>query len=126
MLLIWVSSYASAQSGLNLSLPNAGSAYGSDTIRADGFECSNSIGGSTNFEFGVTGIISEDQDPFSSDFGSQTKDVGVYGRIIIPLDGPRERVNCNTLYQLELQKRRLEVQMLKEEIRQLRELQFEN
>ena len=40
-----------------------------------------------------------------------------------------ERINCNTLYQLELQRRRLEVQKLKQEIEYLRQLQdggFEN
>ena len=53
----------------------------------------------------------------------------MYARIIIPLDGPKERINCNTLYQLELQRRRLEVQKLKQEIEYLRQLQdggFEN
>ena len=54
------------------------------------------------------------------------KDVGVYAKITIPIGGPKERINCNTLYQLELEKKRLEVQKLKAEIQNLRELKFEN
>lgn len=116
---------AFGQNALNLSLPSAGSSYGSDKIRAGDIDCSNSIGGSTNFEFGVTGIIGTGQDEYGASIG-EMRDVGVYGRIIIPLDGPKERINCNTLYQLELEKKRLEVQKLKDEINQLRRLQFED
>ena len=53
----------------------------------------------------------------------QTKDLGIYARIIIPLDGPEERINCNTLYQLELQRRRLEIEKLKAEINMLKAMQ---
>lgn len=63
-------------------------------------------------------------------FDDQSKDVGVFARIVIPLNGPKERINCNTLYQLELQQRRLEIQKLQAELQQLREmtkdLNFEN
>ena len=48
----------------------------------------------------------------------------------LKLDAPKERINCNTLYQLELQRRRLEIERLKQEIEYLRVLQnngeFEN
>jgi len=56
----------------------------------------------------------------------------VYARIIIPLDGPKERINCNDLYELELRKKRLEVLKLQQELEALRSLnanggmQFEN
>ena len=56
----------------------------------------------------------------------QTKDLGLYARIIIPLDAPKERINCNTLYQLELQRRRLEIEKLRAEIEMLKSLQFDN
>jgi hypothetical protein len=58
-----------------------------------------------------------------NDLNPQTKDVGLYARIIIPLDAPKERINCNTLYQLELQRRRLEVERLRQEIEYLKQLQ---
>ena len=120
-------------SSLNLSLPNAGSSYGTDSIKAGDLDCKNSIGGSTNFEVGFTGVINNAVAPL---FGKkdpdapQRKDIGLYARIIIPLDGPKERINCNTLYQLELQRRRLEIEKLRAEIELLKSLQngngFEN
>jgi hypothetical protein len=111
-------------SSLNLQLPNAGSSYGTDKIRAGDMECSASIGGATNFEIGATGIVNNATSPFSSQDPANptTKDIGLYARIVIPLDAPRERVNCNTLYQLELQARRLEVQKLQQELDNLRKL----
>ncbi len=80
-----------------------------------------------NLEFGMTGIVNNAQSPFSSDDldNPTTKDVGLYARIIIPLNAPKERINCNTLYQLELSKKRLEVMKLEEELNALRRLQLQ-
>lgn len=118
--LLFICSSALAEtSSLNLALPSSPSAYGQDSIRAGDLDCKNSIGGSTNVEFGVTGIISEPED---SSYGSRTKDVGVFARIVIPLDGPSERINCNSLYELELRKKRIEVLKLQEELDALRRL----
>jgi hypothetical protein len=117
-------------SSLNLQLPNAGSSYGTDKIRAGDFECSAAIGGATNFEIGATGIVNNAVSPFSSENPDNptSKDIGLYARIVIPLDAPRERVNCNTLYQLELERRRLEVMKLQQELENLKRLQggFDN
>lgn len=121
-------------SAIGLNLPNMGQAYGQDSFRAGDLDCKNSIGGSTSLEFGVTGIIDNYQSPFGggSSYGDTSRDIGVYARIIIPLDGPKERINCNTLYELELRKKRLEVLKLQQELEQLRALnakggqQFEN
>lgn len=119
--------------GIGLSLPGAGGSYGSDSIRAGDLDCKNSIGGATNFEFGITGIIDNYSSPFGEpDFGNSEKDVGIYARIVIPLDKPKERINCNSLYQLELRKKRLEVLKLQQELEALKRLnasggeQFEN
>jgi hypothetical protein len=54
----------------------------------------------------------------------QTNDIGVYARITIPIGAPKERLNCNSLYQLELEKKRMEVFRLKQEVQNLRNLQF--
>ena len=43
--------------GLSLQLPSMGGSYGQDSIRTGDTDCKNSIGGSTNLEFGMTGII---------------------------------------------------------------------
>ena len=112
---------------MTFSLPSAGYSSGTDSIRAGELDCKNSIGGTTNFELGMTGIINNAVTPIIGKEGDrpQTKDIGLYARIIIPLDGPAERINCNTLYQLELQRRRLEVQKLKQEIEYLKQLQID-
>ena len=127
IIMILFSSAAMAEnSSLNLALPGTSSAYGQDSFRAGELDCKNSIGGGTNFEFGVTGIIDNYSSPFNSrsnSTGDSTKDIGVYARVTIPLDGPSERVNCNTLYQLELKKKRLEVEKLERELEKLRALQ---
>ena len=108
---------------IGLQLPNMGQAYGQDSIRSGELDCKNSIGGSTNLEFGVTGIIDNYNSPFNGGNDMDTsRDIGVYARIIIPLDGPKERINCNDLYELELRKKRLEVLKLQQELEQLRRL----
>jgi len=111
---------------VNLQLPGAPQSYQSDRFRHGDMDCSNAIGSSTNLEFGVIGVVDEPDfrlDGFNNPGGSQT---GVYARITIPLDKPKERINCNTLYKLALERERLEVQRLKEEVEQLRALRFEN
>ena len=119
-------------SSLNLQLPNAGTSYGQDSFRAGDLDCKNAIGGATNIEFGVTGIIDNATGPFGSEdpFNPESKDIGVYARIVIPLDGPKERINCNTLYELELRKKRIEILKLQEELEALKQLNqpsgFEN
>ena len=126
------SAYAQNNS-LNLQLPSGPTSYQSDKFRAGDLDCSNAIGGGTNLEFGVTGIINDAEDPFSNrdPITPQRKDIGVYARIVIPLDGPEERINCNTLYKLELEKKQLEVLKLRREVENLRRMassdqEFEN
>lgn len=120
----WVIPGLALADSIGLQLPNMGSSYGQDSIRAGDIDCKNSIGGSTNLEFGVTGIIDNYESPFGGrdHYGNQEKDIGVYARIIIPLDGPKERINCNSLYELELRKKRLEVLKLQQELEQLKRL----
>lgn len=111
----------SASNSLNLSLPNASQNFQADKFRAGELDCSNAIGSATNWEFGVTGIIQ------GADNNKQTGDIGVYSRITIPLGArARSRIDCNRLYELELQKKELEVLKLQKEINQLRSLSFEN
>ena len=129
VLLILTSSYTlswadSTSNSLSLSLPNSSMGYQSDKFRAGELDCSNAIGSATQLEFGVTGLI---QGGTSFTDGKKVGDIGVYSRIIIPL-GKRvkSRINCNRLYELELQKKELEVMKLQQEINQLRSLSFEN
>ena len=124
-LLSFISTVAfGASSGINLQLPSSPSTYGQDSFRAGDLDCKNAIGGSTNLEFGMTGIVDNATNLWESEDPNNptTKDIGLYARIIIPLDGPKERINCNDLYELELRKKRLEVLKLQQELEQLRRL----
>lgn len=114
-------------SSLNLSLPSAPGNYQSDSFRAGELDCSNAIGSATNLEFGVTGIIGRGHtDPLAGYVSSRVGDVGVFARITIPLgQKPKERIDCNRLYELELRKKQLEVMRLEQELQQLRALQFQ-
>lgn len=119
-------------SSISLSLPTAGGGYGTDSIRAGNLDCQHAIGSSTNFEFGITGVVANAIAPIigKPDPANQppVKDFGLYARITIPLDAP-ERINCNTLYQMELQVRQMEIQKLSLELERLKNLQntsFEN
>ena len=137
LMFLFASGVVGAQtSSLNLAIPTSPQSYQSDRIRAGDLECSHAIGSATNIEFGVVGIIN-DGDPFNNYNNTMivnpnmssnefVKDVGVYARITIPIGAPKERLNCNILYQLELEKKRLEVVRLKQEIERLRNLKFEN
>lgn len=122
-------------SSLNLSLPSSPQSFQTDRIRAGDLECSAAIGSSTNVEFGVVGLLNQGDptynlamgDPYMPyNYDNFMRDIGVYGKITIPLGAPKERLNCNTLYQLELKKKRLEVMKLEQEIQQLKSLKFEN
>ena len=122
-------------SSLNLAIPQTSPNFQTDRIRAGDLECSMAIGSSTNVEFGVVGIMNQNdpfyniaqQDPMLNYNNDQfIRDVGVYGRITIPIGAPKERLNCNVLYQLELEKKRLEVMRLRQEIENLRALKFED
>jgi len=128
LLLVLVGTAMADSSSMSLSLPSSGMSYGTDSIKAGDLDCKNSIGGSTNFELGLTGVINNVTGIFSTEDlnNPQSKDVGVYARLVIPLDAPTERINCNTLYQLELQHRRLEIEKLRTEIEMLKQMQFEN
>ena len=104
-------------SSLSLALPNPPMNYQSDSFSTGNTRCSNAVGGGVNLEYGVTGVLS------GLNTDSRGKDIGVYARIVIPLDKPKARINCDDLYQIELAQRRLEIQKLRDEIEALRNLQ---
>ena len=135
ILLLLVGALAWGEStSLNMNLPGMGQTYAYDRIRAGTFECQNAIGAASNVEFGVVGFLNNDN-PYSQYYTPDPQnntsmprmspqDVGVYAKINIPIGGPKERINCNTLYNLELEVKRMEVIKLKQEISNLRNLQF--
>ena len=127
IVLLMQSSNTLANTSLSLQMPSSNSSYQSDKFKAGDLDCSNAIGGTINLEFGVTGIINNAASLFSSssvEATPQSKDIGVFARIVMPLNAPKERINCNTLYLLELSKKRLEIMKLETELNALRRLQL--
>tara|TARA_R110001606_G_scaffold182971_1_gene329594 strand:- start:370 stop:771 length:402 start_codon:yes stop_codon:yes gene_type:complete len=113
-------SISAESSSLSLQLPSPPMNYQADKFRAGNLDCSNAVGGSTTLEFGTTGVLT------NMNTAVQGKDIGIYARIVIPLDKPRTRINCDDLFQLELSQRRLEVQVLRAELEQMKRMQSEN
>ena len=129
IILAMVGGSAQADStSLALQLPSSSMNYQSDSFRAGELDCSMAIGGSTNLEMGVMGGVNN---LGGSELSPQTKDIGLFARIVIPLNAPKSRIDCNQLYLLELQQRRLEIQQLQQELDAMKALQtdqqsFEN
>ena len=107
---------------LALQLPTPSMSYQSDSFRAGELDCSMAIGGSLNLELGVLGGVNN---LGGNDLAPQTKDIGIFARIVIPLNAPKSRINCNQLYLLELQQRRLEIEQLHAELEAMKQLQQE-
>lgn len=123
MILALVGGAAQADStSLALQLPSSSLSYQSDSFRAGDLDCSMAIGGSTNLEMGVLGGVNNLD---GTGLMPQTKDIGLFARIVIPLNAPKSRIDCNQLYLLELQQRRLEIQQLQAEIEAMKALQEE-
>jgi hypothetical protein len=104
-------------SSLSLALPSPPMNYQSDSFSTGNMRCSNAVGGGVNLEYGVTGVLS------GLDKNMRGKDIGIYARIVRPLDKPKARINCDDLYQIELTQRKLEIQKLRDEIETLKKMQ---
>lgn len=135
LILMVISVYARGDtSSLNLNIPTSPTTYASDQFRAGDMDCRQAIGSSTNLEFGVVGVLNQN-DPFQSNTvidtnqntsGDFLKDIGVYAKITIPIGAPKQRIDCNSFFKLEMERRRLEVLKLQQEITNLRRLNFED
>jgi hypothetical protein len=134
LILLMSSSNALAQSSsLNLAIPQSPQSYQSDRVRAGDLECSAAIGSSTNLEFGVVGILNQNDpyqpnpynDPALRNEDGFVRDVGVYARMQIPIGAPKQRLDCTKLYRIEIEKKQLELIKLRQEIKNLQSLKFE-
>lgn len=128
IVLVMFCTLSSAQNGsLNLSIPSAPGNYQSDRFRSGELDCSMAIGSGTNVEFGVVGVIgaTNPQVVTTDTLTSKTRDVGIYGRIVIPIGMPKGRVDCSILYSMELEKKRMEIQKLEAELQNLKTMKFE-
>jgi len=125
---VYAQSLPDSSGSLSLQMPQAPGSYQSDSFRAGQLDCSNAIGSATNLEFGIMGIVNQGDyyDALNNYINSPFRDVGLFARIVIPLgQKPKNRIDCNALFELEMRYRSLEILKLEEEIRQLRALAYE-
>lgn len=109
---------AIAQSGENInynntnnnlsgfSLPGVQLPQGHDEVRAaDGTSCRSAVSGNGAYmDVGVMGNPST---------ATGSSSASVYGRVVVPLNSPRKRVDCTRLYELEVERLKVELELLK-------------
>ena len=120
LVLVLASAPAMAQQGFYLPAPVT--SPGQDEFRAsDGTTCRTTMDGTRRLEVGT--FASGNQTAGSSNFvpgyGSTPgqANVGVYGRFTVSLDASRERMDCSQLYKLELEKKQIELDLMKQSLR---------
>ncbi len=112
----------SVSNSVSLALPSSGGNYAQDKFRAGELDCANAISSATTMEIGLTSIIQG-----SNGDRGRVGDLALYSRITFPLGArPKSRINCSRLYEIELSKKHLELQKLRQEIKKLQEMSFEN
>lgn len=100
-------SYILNQNQTGLNLPGVSLPQGYDEVRtSDGSFCRSSVSGNGAYlDMGVIGS----QDPAGT-----TIDRGaVYGRIVVPLGRTGSRLDCRRLYDLEIERLKMEVRLLR-------------
>ncbi len=87
-----------------VALPNTSLPTGSDEVRAaDGTSCRSAVGGDGAYmDTGVIGSPGQSDSDFSG---------AVYTRLVVPLGGRQKRLNCESLYELEIQRLRMELDL---------------
>lgn len=87
-----------------VALPNTSLPTGSDEVRAaDGTSCRSAVGGDGAYmDTGVIGSPGQSDADFSG---------AVYTRLVVPLGGRQKRLNCESLYELEIQRLRMELDL---------------
>jgi len=91
-------------SQVGLSLPPLVAPYGQDEVRAmDGTYCRSSI--ATGGAYVDIGAVGNGTDESVASGGA------VYGRLVLPLGKKPRRIDCTALYDLEIQRLRLELQL---------------
>ena len=87
-----------------VALPNAALPSGSDEVRAaDGTSCRSAVGGDGAYvDTGVIGSPGQSGSDFSG---------AVYTRLVVPLGGRTKRLDCASLYELEIQRLKMELDL---------------
>lgn len=101
-----------AADGILLPSPPVGPGGEDSVTTSEGVRCSQSINSSGGYlDFGIAGgDLSTYADPESTPGGQSA--IG-YARLIIPIGAAPKRLDCSRLYDLEIQRLKAEIQMLK-------------
>ncbi len=92
-----------ATQNAGFSLPGVTLPSGTDEVRAaDGTSCRSAVGG--NGAYLDVGVIGKQ---------SSSNDNAYYGRVVVPLGKAPKRLNCASLYELEIQRLKLELELAK-------------
>jgi hypothetical protein len=119
LVLALASGPAAAQSGFYLPAPAP--SPGQDEFRAsDGTTCRTTMDGTKRMEVGTfaTAQRADRRYDLPSYLPEDSQgNLGAYGRFTWSLDARPSRIDCQELYQLEIEKKKLELEMLKQSIR---------
>jgi len=86
------------------SLPGVQLPQGADEVRAaDGTTCRSAVSG--NGAYLDVGLMGKP--------GAASKDVSAYGRVVVPLGAKGKRLDCTKLYDLEVERLRMELELTK-------------
>jgi hypothetical protein len=92
-----------AAQNAGFSLPGVTMPSGTDEVRAaDGTSCRSAVGG--NGAYLDVGVIGKQ---------STSNDNAYYGRVVVPLGRAPKRLNCTALYELEIERLKLELELAK-------------
>ena len=92
-----------ASQNAGFSLPGVTLPSGTDEVRAaDGTSCRSAVGG--NGAYLDVGVIGKQ---------SSSNDNAYYGRVVVPLGKAPKRLNCSALYELEIERLKLELELAK-------------
>lgn len=97
--------YKLVQNQNGFDLPGVALPQGQDEVRAaDGTTCSSSISGSGAYiDMGV----------IRNSAAVSTQDMAAYGRVVIPLGSRPKRLDCSKLYNLEVERLQIELDLMK-------------
>lgn len=110
--LILASSSALAGDGIFLPSPPTGPGGEDSITTSDGARCTQSVNSSGGYlDFGVAGG-DIDNSTAPGPMPPTPSAIG-YARIVIPLGSPPKRLDCARLYELEIEKLKAEIRMLK-------------
>ncbi len=100
----WAQTSTTNQNLSGFSLPGVTLPQGHDEVRAaDGTSCRSAVSG--NGAYMDVGVMGNPDSTVNS--------TALYGRVVVPLNSPRKRVDCTRLYELEVERLRVELELLK-------------